>query len=132
MMSGIYPDLPRVAVGAVVFKDGKVLLVRRGKAPSEGEWAIPGGSVRLGESLQAAAEREILEETGIVIRAKEPIYVFETIEKDDAGQIRFHYVVIDLMAEYLSGEPIAADDASDARWVSLSEPEASFLLTIIR
>ena len=131
-MSGMYPDLPRVAVGAVVFKDGKVLLVRRGKAPSEGKWSIPGGSVRLGENLQAAAEREILEETGIVIRAKEPIYVFETIEKDDAGQIRFHYVVIDLMAEYLSGEPCAADDAADAGWFSLSEPEASCLLTIFR
>lgn len=122
-MSSIYPDLPRVAVGAVVFKDGKVLLIRRGKAPSKGEWAIPGGSVRLGETLQEAAEREISEETGIVIKADNPIYTFDTIEKDENGQIRFHYVVIDLIAEYISGEPVAADDVTDARWVSVSEME---------
>jgi 8-oxo-dGTP diphosphatase len=119
----IYPDAPRPAVGAVVFKDQKVLLVKRGRPPAEGTWAIPGGSVRLGESLQAAAEREIREETGVIIRAGEPIFVFDTIEQDDAGCVRFHYIVIDLIAEYVSGDPVPGDDAADARWISASDME---------
>lgn len=119
----LYPDAPRAAVGAVVFKDGRVLLVKRGKPPAEGSWAIPGGSVRLGESIQEAAEREIREETGVIIRAKEPIFVFDTIEPDDAGRIRFHYIVIDLIAEYISGDPVPGDDAADARWISASDME---------
>lgn len=117
----VYPDAPRPAVGAVVFKNNEVLLVKRGKPPAEGSWAIPGGSVRLGESLQAAAEREIREETGVIIQAGEPIFVFDTIERDDAGQVRFHYIVIDLIAEYISGEPVPGDDAADARWISAAD-----------
>lgn len=111
----------RVGVGAVVIRDGKVLLVQRGRAPGKGLWAIPGGSVELGESLQAAAEREILEETGVVIRAGEPIYAFDLIENDESGNLRFHYVIIDLKTEYVSGEPAAADDAEDARWLAREE-----------
>ena len=114
----VYPAMPRPAVGAVVFKNDAVLLVRRGNAPSRGSWAIPGGSVRLGETLQAAAEREILEETGVVIRAGEPVFVFDTIQRDDTGRIKYHYVIVDLAADYVSGEPKAGDDAVDARWVT--------------
>lgn len=116
-----YPARPRVAVGAVVFKENRVLLVQRGKPPAAGQWCIPGGSVKLGETLQMAAEREIMEETGIAVRAREPVFHFETIEKDETGRIRFHYVIIDLAAEYVSGEIIAGDDARDARWVSSGE-----------
>ena len=113
-----YPGLPRVAVGAVVFKDGCVLLVRRGQPPGEDLWAIPGGSVEIGETLQEAAEREILEETGIQIRASQPIYTFDAINRDAAGKVRFHFVIVDLAAEYVLGEPIPGDDALEARWVS--------------
>ena len=116
-----YPDHPRLAVGAVVFKDEHVLLVRRGQPPAEDLWAIPGGSVEIGETLQDAAEREIHEETGIRIRAAEPIYTFDVIERDKTGSIRFHYVIVDLSAEYVSGELTAGDDAIDARWVSADE-----------
>jgi len=108
----------RVGVGAVVIRDGKVLLVERERDPGKGQWAIPGGSVEIGETLQAAAEREILEETGIVIRAGEPVHVFDLIEKDKTGALKFHYVIVDLQSEYVSGEPIAADDAKDARWLA--------------
>jgi ADP-ribose pyrophosphatase len=116
-----YPDNPRVAVGAVVFNNNRVLLVRRGQPPSEGLWAIPGGSVEIGETLQEAAEREILEETGITIRAGQPVYTFDAIERDGTGKIRFHYVIIDLGADYISGNPIAGDDALEARWVTAQE-----------
>ena len=107
-----------VAVGAIVFKNGHVLLVRRGQAPAQGLWAIPGGSVKLGETLQAAAEREIHEETGLRIRAREPVYTFESIVRDDDGGIRFHYVIIDLVADYIEGEPHPGDDALEAQWFS--------------
>ena len=116
-----YPGSPRVAVGGVVIKEDRVLLVRRGKAPSEGEWAIPGGSVELGETLQEAVRREILEETGISIRVGEPIHIFDDVRRDEAGHIRFHYVILDFSGEFLSGELRAADDAKDARWVSPAE-----------
>lgn len=116
-----YPDSPRVAVGAVVFKEDRVLLVRRGQPPAENLWAIPGGSVEIGETLQQAAEREIWEETGIRIRAAKPIYTFDVIERDERQGIRFHYVIIDLSADYVSGELAAGDDAVEARWISAEE-----------
>jgi len=118
---GSYPDLPRVAVGAIVFKDNKILLVRRGKPPADNLWAIPGGRVEIGETLQEAAEREILEETGIAIRARVPVYTFDVIDRDSRGRIRFHYVIVDLTADYIRGEPRAGDDASAARWISSDE-----------
>lgn len=115
------PAGPQVGVGAVVVHQGRVLLVQRGRPPGAGLWAIPGGRQRLGETLQQAAEREILEETGVVIRATTPIYTCEHLEHDDQGALRFHYVIVDLAAEYLSGEPQAGDDARAARWVAWSE-----------
>jgi ADP-ribose pyrophosphatase len=116
-----YPDQPRPAVGAVVFKGDAVLLVQRGNPPSRGLWAIPGGCVHLGETLQAAAEREILEETGVVIRAGEPLLVFDVIQKDEHGEVKYHYVIVDLAADYVSGDLRAGDDADDARWITEDE-----------
>ena len=116
-----YPDQPCVAVGAIVFKDNKVLLVRRGKSPARDVWSIPGGSVKICETLQRAAEREIFEETGITIQALEPVYTFDYIERDESGCARFHYVIIDLTADYVRGEPMAGDDAAEARWVAPQE-----------
>jgi ADP-ribose pyrophosphatase len=113
-----YPGHPRVAVGAFVFKEGKVLLVRRANAPSEDLWAIPGGKVILGESLKDAAEREIKEETGILIRAKEPVFTFDYIERDGNDRPRFHYVIVDLSADYIGGQLKPGDDALEARWIS--------------
>ena len=108
-------------MGAVVFKEDKVLLVLRGKPPAEKQWSIPGGCVELGETLQEAAEREITEEAGIIIQAKNPIYTFDVIERDENGDIRFHYVIVDLAADYVSGELRAGDDAVAVSWVSLED-----------
>jgi ADP-ribose pyrophosphatase len=116
-----YPDDPRVGVGAFVVNNGSVLLVRRKGEPAAGLWAIPGGNLMLGETIAECAEREIAEETGITIRAGKVIHTFEIIDKDEEGRIRFHYVVLDVVGEYISGEPLAADDALDARWVSPGE-----------
>ena len=121
MNASAMTDVPQVGIGAVTFHNNKVLLVKRGRPPSEGQWAIPGGRVELGETLQEAAEREILEETGICIRARNPIYTFDMIERSDDGAIRFHYIIVDLMADYIRGEPHASDDASEARWLAASE-----------
>ena len=116
-----YPQHPRAAVGAVVFKDDRVLLVQRGRPPAKGQWAIPGGNVKLGETLQQAAEREILEETGIIIKAGLPIYTFDAIVRDADGAVSFHYVIVDLTAGYVSGVPRPGDDARDVRWVAAHE-----------
>jgi ADP-ribose pyrophosphatase len=116
-----YPTQPVVAVGAIVFRNNKVLLVRRGQPPSQNLWAIPGGRVEIGETLQEAAEREILEETGIAIKALNPVYTFDYIERDESTSARFHYVIVDLMADYIAGEPRAGDDAAEVRWVAAEE-----------
>ncbi len=96
-------------------------MVRRGRPPAENLWAIPGGKVKLGETLQGAVEREILEETGLRIRAREPIFTFDHLEQDDDGRILFHYVIVDLVADYVGGEIQAGDDALEARWISSEE-----------
>ncbi len=116
-----YPDSPQVAVGAIVIRDNKVLLVKRKQPPGKGLWAIPGGRVELGETLQEAAEREVREETRVAIRPRHPVYTFEVIERDHAGRIRFHYVIVDLIADYVGGEPNPGDDACEARWVTFEE-----------
>ena len=116
-----YPDSPRVGVGAVVLREGRILLVRRGVPPALGLWAIPGGALELGESLKEGAEREILEETGITIRAGDPVFTCDVCEWDGDGRIRFHYVIVDLAADYVSGEVRGGDDALEARWVAPEE-----------
>lgn len=121
MPNATYPASPRVAIGTVVIRDGAVLLVRRAKPPSEGLWAIPGGSVELGETLQQAAERELYEETGVRARAGKPCYAFDAVHKDEEGRVKFHYVVVDLRADFLCGEPDPGDDVLEARWVRPSE-----------
>jgi ADP-ribose pyrophosphatase len=109
---------PIAGIGAVVLHDQQVLLVKRAKPPKQGLWCIPGGKIRFGETLQQAAEREIQEETGIIVKAGNPVYVFDLIDNDN-----FHYVVVDLLAEYISGTPKPNDDASDARWFAIHEIE---------
>lgn len=113
-----YPDRPIVGVGAVIIHDQRAVIVRRGGEPLAGEWSIPGGVLELGETLRQGAEREALEETGLKVRAGEVIEVFDSIVPDAAGRMQYHYVLIDFLCEYLSGELRAGGDAADARWIT--------------
>lgn len=113
-------SLPQLGVGALVIKQENVLLVRRANSPKQGLWTVPGGRVRLGETLQQAVEREVLEETGLRVRAGRPVHVFDLIE-GEPGHWQYHYVIVDLMASYLEGELEAGDDALEARWFRAEE-----------
>jgi 8-oxo-dGTP diphosphatase len=123
---------PQVGVGAFVVKEDSILLVQRGREPGKGEWAIPGGKVQPGEALRTAAEREILEETGVTIEAHGFAWQFELIQRDAVGKLQYHYVVLDFFARYLSGEPRPADDAVAARWVRFDELDALNLSKLTR
>jgi 8-oxo-dGTP diphosphatase len=120
-MNREYPEAPIVAVGVVVKRGREVLLVRRLNEPSRGRWSLPGGAVELGETLREAARREVWEECGLQVEPGEVLAVVDNIVRDEAGHIRFHYVLIDLLAEYAGGELAAASDISDARWVREEE-----------
>ena len=93
-----------------------MLLVRRGQPPGEGHWSAPGGAIELGETLREAAQRELREECDIEIGVIRAIDVVDVIVRDDAGRIRFHYVLTHLLARHLSGEAKAGSDALAVRW----------------
>ena len=118
-MSHERPARPVLGAAAVVIHDGRVVLIRRGKAPSAGEWSIPGGAVELGESVEAALRREIREETGLEIAVGRFLEVFERVERDADGAVRFHFVVLDYAATVVGGTLRAGDDAMD---VALADP----------
>ncbi len=113
-------NIIQLGVGAVVFKDDAILLVKRRNPPYRDQWAIPGGKVRFCEPLKEAVAREILEETGIGIDVQEPIYTFEVISDraENGSQDKLHYIVIDYFAVYRCGDIQAGDDASSAAWIS--------------
>lgn len=114
-------QFPKVAVGAVVFNAGKVLLVKRSNPPAKGLWAIPGGKVKEGETLQQALKREILEETHLHVEPGEIATVFDVIEKDASDNVTVHYVIIDFICRLKSGQLRAGDDAQEAGWFTEEE-----------
>jgi 8-oxo-dGTP diphosphatase len=110
-------DHPAVGVGAVLIHEGRVLLIKRGKEPLRGRWVVPGGTVEVGETLEQALVREVQEETGLVVRPIEVVLVFDRIERDGEA-VRYHYVIIDYLCEYVSGAPRAASDADEVALVA--------------
>lgn len=120
-MSREYPDHPRVGVGAIVLHEGRVLLVRRGRPPAAGKWSVPGGLLDLGETTAEAARREVREECGIDVRVEGLVGVLDRVIRDDAGRVRYHWVLVDYLARPASTELTVGDDAAEARWVALDE-----------
>ena len=116
-----YPARPVPAVDAFVFREGGVLMVKRADEPGKGQWSPPGGSVEVGETVEQAAERETHEETGVAIRPLKVVDVREVIRWDEAGRVRWHYVLLGVLCEYVSGEPFPGSDAENARFLPLQE-----------
>ena len=117
----LYPARPFVGVGAVVFKDRQVLLVRRGRPPRKGLWSLPGGLQEVGETVFAAARREVLEETGLAIEVVELVDVVDSITRDAEDRARYHYTLVDVRAEWRAGEAVAGDDAEAVAWAPLDD-----------
>ncbi|MCG0277550.1 MAG: NUDIX hydrolase [Thermanaeromonas sp.] len=120
-MSRIYPGQPLVGVGAIIVEGERILLVLRGHPPARGLWSIPGGRVETGETLSEALQREIAEECGIVIEVGPPVAVLDSIYLDDLDRVKYHFVLVDFWARYVSGELKPASDVAEARWIPLKE-----------
>lgn len=117
-----YPDRPIVGVGVVVWRDDRVLLVRRGKPPRIGQWSLPGGAQELGETVAETARREVLEETGLGLASVDLLTVVDLVEREPAGgRVLYHYTLIDFTAEAAPGEAVAADDAAAVAWFARDE-----------
>ena len=122
-------------MGAVILRRDsggvwQVLLVRRAQEPLKGEWSLPGGAVELGETLQAAICREVLEETGLVVEAVDVVEAFDRISHDAEGRVRFHYVLVDFLCRVVGGSLACASDALEARWAGEKELDGLTPLTV--
>ena len=119
-----YPERPVVGVGAVVFDQGRVLMVKRGHPPLKGEWSLPGGAVELGETLEAAVAREVLEETGLVVDVGPLVEVIDRVHRDTDGRVEYHYIVVDYLCQANDPAdvgPLAGSDADDVQWVLIED-----------
>jgi ADP-ribose pyrophosphatase YjhB (NUDIX family) len=112
-----YPKRPLVGVGALIFRRDRILMAQRGKDPLKGWWSLPGGALELGESLEAAVCREVLEETGLEVEPVKLFEVFERIMRDPAGAPEYHYVLIDYVCRVVGGKLFPGDDVSAVEWV---------------
>jgi 8-oxo-dGTP diphosphatase len=120
----LYPTHPILAASVAVFRDGRILLASRGRAPMEGLYSLPGGRVEPGETLGEAALRELREEVGIEARLIGFIAPVELIDRDDQGCVRFHVVIAAHAAYWVAGEPRTGPEAHDVRWVGPGEVDA--------
>ena len=131
-MKRMYPNQPVVGVGAVIVKEGKIALIKRGNEPARGKWTIPGGLVELGENLQEAIIRETKEEACIDAENPVIIDVVDQIDRDQEGKIKYHYIIIDYLVKVKYGDIAAASDAEELRLVPLNEVESYNLTASFR
>jgi mutator protein MutT len=118
---------PIAATIAAVFHEGRILLVRRANPPDAGRWGFPGGKIEAGETIQNAAVRELLEETGVHAEALRVFTAVDAFDHDEYGQLRQHFILIAVLCKWTSGQPIAGDDALEARWFHIHELEEAGL-----
>lgn len=116
-----YPPRPVVGVGAVIVDDGRVVLIKRKYEPLAGQWSLPGGTLEIGESLEAGVAREMREETGLEVAVGPVVDVFDRILLDTDGRVRYHFVLIDYLCRPIGGSLVAGSDVADA---VLADPAA--------
>ena len=116
-----YPERPIVAVGGVVVHESRVLLIRRGQPPMEGRWSIPGGILKLGETIAEGIERELREETGVQVRVLELIEIYEKVFRDRDDLLQYHFVILDYLCEFVEGTAEPGGDVTEVQWASEQE-----------
>jgi len=112
---------PVPAVIAVVIREDRALLVRRANPPDAGLWGFPGGKIEFGEAVREAATRELLEETGVRAEAQDIITTLDILVRDPSGAMQQHFILIAVHCRWISGEPVAGDDALEAGWFAITE-----------
>ncbi|MEP3429188.1 MAG: NUDIX hydrolase [Roseibium sp.] len=117
-MQRSYPSTPLVGVSVLCYDETRVLLIKRGKNPYKDHWSLPGGLVELGETLIAAAKRELWEETGVTADLNGPIETFDSIQHDDHGRVISHFILVMFQGPLIEGQAIAGDDAAALDWVT--------------
>ena len=123
MVKRLYPDQPVVGVGAVIIKEGKIALIKRGNEPSKGKWTIPGGLVELAESPETAVIRETKEETTLDVKSPILVDVVSNIDLDEKSKVKYHYIIIDYFVQVKAGRAVASSDALELRSVPFAEVE---------
>ena len=123
-----YPTRPMVGVAGALVADGKILLIRRGREPMRGTWSLPGGALETGETILEGVVREVLEETGLLVRPLELVAMLDRILRDEQGAVEFHYVLLDWLCELADedgrSDARAGSDAIEVAWMSAEEIEA--------
>jgi len=119
-----YPQIPLPAVsGLILDSNNKILLIKRASPPAKNKWSLPGGAVDLGEELEKALYREILEECGIRIQIDRLFNAVSRIVKDKKNDIQYHYIILNYLCQYIDGLVKADSDASAAQWFDIEEIE---------